>query len=154
MTTIPVFIKPQRIIRKIFIHCSASDNPSHDHVDVIKRWHMSPDPKDPSKPWSDIGYHYYIQKTGDVQLGRPLERIPTGQKGFNAGTIAICVGGLEKSKFTQAQFQSLYAMCLQINNALTSVTFHGHCEVSKKACPVFDYKKILGLNNRGEMGPE
>ena len=31
------------------------------------------------------------------------------------------------------------------------VTFHGHCEVAAKACPVFPYKAVLGLDAHGEM---
>ena len=30
------------------------------------------------------------------------------------------------------------------------MTFHGHCEVSDKDCPVFNYREILGLNDFGQ----
>ena len=137
-----LFTKPKRAIRKVFIHCSASDNPEHDDVKVIAKWHKL-------RAMNGVGYHYYIQKDGTIQKGRDLERIPAAQAGHNTATIAICLGGLEK--FTEAQFKSLVTLCRLIHGAIPTVTFHGHCEVSKKACPVFDYRRVLGLNAEGQF---
>lgn len=144
--------KPARKVTKVFIHCSASDNPKHDDVAVMKKWHTSPDPNDPSKPWSDVGYHFFIKKDGTLQPGRPLEKTPSAQGGHNTGTIAICVHGLKKENFTTAQFQTLQMLCQEIDIAYgRQITFHGHCEVSAKACPVFDYKRLLNLDMLGHM---
>jgi len=33
-----MFKKPNRKINTVFIYCSATDNPKHDDVKVIKRW--------------------------------------------------------------------------------------------------------------------
>ncbi len=148
-----MFTKPDRLVNKVFVHCSASDNPAHDDVEVIRKWHTSPDPKDPSKPWSDIGYHFFIKKDGTLQNGRPLARIPAAQGGHNTGTIAICVSGLAKEKFTHAQFDTLIKLCLEINQAYKGdITFHGHHEVEPaKTCPVFDYKSVLNLDAFGHI---
>lgn len=147
-----MFKKPIRKVTKVYLHCSASDNPAHDDVTVMKKWHTSSDPKDPSKPWSDIGYHYFIKKDGTLQLGRPLEKIPSAQGGHNAGTIAICVHGLKKENFTTAQYQTVQLLCQAIDVAYKhQITFHGHCEVSKKACPVFAYKELLNLDMLGHI---
>lgn len=137
------FVKPKRSVDKVFIHCSASDNPKHDNVATIRKWHKE-------RGFSDIGYHFYIDKLGQRFEGRSLEIIPAAQKGHNTGSIAICLGGLEQ--FSELQFGSLKALCKQIKAALPKVTFHGHCEVEKnKTCPVFDYRKILGLDSSGNI---
>ena len=34
----------------------------------------------------------------------------------------------------------------------TNITFHGHCEVSNKTCPVFNYKNVLNLDSLGNIG--
>jgi len=134
------FKKPNRFVNRVFLHCSASDNPKHDNVKTMTEWHLQ-------RGFSTIGYHYFISKDGMIHTGRNIEVKPAAQEGHNTGTIAICLHGLEKDKFTQAQFQSLKSLCKQINDAYKGkITFHGHCEVSNKACPVFDYKSILGLN--------
>lgn len=142
MTT---FVKPNRWVNRVFLHCSASDNPAHDDVSVMRQWHLA-------RGWSDVGYHYFIQKNGNIQVGRPIEKTPAAQAGNNKGTIAICLHGLEESKFTIEQFHAVFDFCRQINVAYGgNITFHGHREVAAKACPVFDYKRVLSLDSKGYM---
>ncbi len=132
------YSKPKRAIDRVFIHCSASDNPKHDNVETIRQWHKE-------RGWSDIGYHFYIDKLGQRFKGRDIEKIPAAQVGHNKGSIAICLGGL--NNFTELQKGSLVILCEQINKAHNGdITFHGHCEVSPKTCPNFDYKTLLKLN--------
>lgn len=146
-----MFTKPSRFVDRVFVHCSASDNASHDNVATMRRWHT--DPKPAGRGWSDCGYHLFIRKSGQLEAGRPLEKTPAAQGGNNTGTIAICLHGLDKPKFTDAQFDTLRALCLEINNAYGgAVTFHGHREVAAKACPVFDYQDVLKLDRFGRLG--
>ena len=140
------FEKPDRAVDRVFVHCSASDRPEHDDVEVIRGWHVN------DKHWNDIGYHFFIKKDGTIQPGRDLETSPAAQMGHNTGTIAICLHGLVIEKFAKAQFKSVIELCKEINSAYQGmVSFHGHCEVSSKSCPVFPYKEVLGLDNHGSM---
>lgn len=140
------FKKPRRKVDRVFIHCSASDHVNHDNVATMRRWHLA-------RGWSDVGYHYFIRKDGTVEEGRPIRRVPSAQRGHNSGTIAICLHGLKKNRFTEKQFDSLRTLCSSINHAYKrDITFHGHKEVSNKSCPVFDYKSVLGLGKYGYMG--
>ena len=144
--TVNEFKRPRRRVDRVFIHCSASDIPAHDSVDVIRRWHLE-------RGFSDIGYHFFIHKNGKISVGRDLERTPAAQYGHNLRTIAICLHGFKKEKFTQAQYRTLQRLCSWINTAyLGQVSFHGHCEVSAKACPVIDYKEVLKLDAYGSLG--
>lgn len=139
------FKKPKRSVTKVFIHCSASDRPSHDNAGTIHQWHLQ-------RGWSGIGYHFFIKKNGILQRARDLERVPAAQAGHNIRSIAICLHGLKKDKFTDAQFETLRKLCNAINKEYGQrITFHGHCEVSSKSCPVFDYKKVLGLDKKGRL---
>ncbi len=131
-----MFKKPKRAVGKVFIHCSASDNEAHDNIETIRSWHKA-------RGFADIGYHYYINKQGVVFVARDIEKIPAAQAGHNKGSIAICLGGL--NHFSQEQFYSLKKLCAEIKALMPKVTFHGHCEVSSKTCPNFDYKKVLGI---------
>ena len=140
------FTKPERYMNRVFVHCSASDNPDHDDIEVMRRWHVE------ENGWSDVGYHYFIRKSGRVEAGRSLERIPAAQGGHNPGTIAICLHGLKIEKFSVRQFKALSRLCMEINETYEhQLTFHGHCEVSNKSCPVFDYGRVLGLDDSGLM---
>ena len=140
-----MFLRPSRKVNKTFIHCSASDNPDHDDVDVIRQWHLD-------KGWSDIGYHFFIRKDGTIECGRDLEKTPAAQKGYNTGSIAICVHGLLINLFTKEQFEALRKLCKCINLCYTDMTFHGHNEVNpNKTCPVFNVKEVLKLDEQGHM---
>ena len=58
----------------------------------------------------------------------------------------------EGGAFTPAQFDALRDLCVQINAAYDGkVTFHGHQEVANRACPVFDYRRELGLSAQGYL---
>lgn len=140
---------PSREIARVFIHCSASDNQNHDNIQTIREWHLG-------RGWGDVGYHFFIDKTGNIYQGRPLELAPAAQRGHNEGSIAICLSGLRN--FWDAQFNSLQQLCILLNSLYPNtwtedyLTFHGHNEVSAKECPVFDYKKILALSPEGKLG--
>ena len=139
------FKAPKRPVNRVFIHCSASDRPEDDKASVIRDWHLK-------RGFATIGYHAYIRKDGTVEKGRDLEAVPAAQEGNNSKTIAICLGGLKKEKFTEAQFEALRDLCNQIHEQLPLVTFHGHCEVnSGKTCPVFSYREVLGLDSKGRL---
>lgn len=142
------FQPPSRNVHTVFVHCSASDRANHDDVSVMRQWHVNRNP-----PWNDVGYHYFITKAGHIQTGRPVANIPAAQTGHNTGTIAICLHGLKEELFTQKQFESLVALCQSIDAAYPNqrIRFRGHREVSTKACPVFKYKVVLGLDASGHM---
>lgn len=133
-----------RLVDTVFIHCSASDNPKHDDISVMTIWHLE-------RGFNGVGYHYFIKKDGTIQIGRDLERPSAAQKGYNSHSIAICLHGLKKNKFTEAQFKSLRELCMDINKDYKGLMrFRGHCEVNEhKTCPVFDYKKVLNLDKNG-----
>lgn len=137
------FIAPRRKIEKVYIHCSAASRKNIDAKEV-HRWHRK-------RGWSCIGYHYFIKSDAKTEIGRDINRTPAGQAGHNSKTIAICVNGLWESDFTKTQLKELVRLCKEIKAQIPGVTFHGHCEVSPKACPVFDYKAVLGLDAKGRM---
>ena len=67
--------------------------------------------------WSDVGYHYFITKAGEIQEGRPVRRVPAAQRGHNPGSIAICCHGLKIEKFTNKQYNAVYYLCRAIKDA-------------------------------------
>ena len=146
MFTSKLFTRPEREVDRVFLHCSASDNPEHDRIDVVRGWHVD------GKGWADVGYHYFIRRDGTLEVGRTLERTPAGQAGHNTATIAICLHGLTQERFTKAQYRTLIDLARAMDDACAGMlSFHGHCEVSSKSCPVFPYRAVLGLDSHGAM---
>lgn len=139
------FQRPERPCFETFLHCSASSYPEHDDITVINQWHLD-------KGFSGVGYHFFIKFNGELQIGRTLEKQPAAQAGNNTGTIAICLHGLKAEDFTQEQFETLKKLCNQINDAYNdSMVFRGHCEVDNRDCPVFNYQKVLNLDEHGKI---
>ena len=61
----------------------------------------------------------------------------------------MCLDGLYVEQFNAMQFETLHTLVKGIENAFGpgTLTWHGHCEVSAKACPVFDYRGELGIGH-------
>lgn len=141
-------VLPARPVHTVFLHCSASNRPEHDDVTVMRSWHLQ-------RGWSDVGYHAFVTMAGVIQPGRPLEVVPAAQEGHNTGSIAICAHGLNRDDFTPAQLRAVHTLCMRLRDQYAArgikLRFRGHCEVSAKACPVFDYRSLLGLDPDGHM---
>jgi len=143
---------PKRRVHRLFVHCSAADNTGARFEGValaktIDSWHRL-------RRFECIGYHYVIDKKGQLITARNPERTPAAQRGHNTGTLAVCLHGLRKSMFTKAQFDTLRQFVAALiddvhRRKLPEMTVHGHCEVAAKACPVFDYRRVLGLDKYG-----
>lgn len=146
------FKMPERKVTKVFLHCSAWNGKAigQQLAETINDWHLA-------NGWAGIGYHFVIDHAGTVCTGRPLTETPAAQLGpdrkGNVGTIAIMTNGLWE--FTEATLQSTYMLCKAIDDAYKlankPVTFHGHCEIDPKPCPVYDYGNLLGLDVHGNF---
>jgi N-acetylmuramoyl-L-alanine amidase len=130
----------------IFIHCTATrpnwwDGATpQEKVEEVRNWHVQ------DNGWSDIGYHWLIDRDGTVVQGRPETRQGAHAKGHNRDTLAVSLFGGHGSNasdnfadhFTPAQDAALRALIegMQARHP-TLVTVRGHNEVSNKACPGF-----------------
>jgi N-acetylmuramoyl-L-alanine amidase len=85
--------------------------------------------------WSDLGYHFVIVPSGRVFLGRPPSALGAHVKGWNRGTLAICLAGdFDLHPPTPAALQSLSV----VRNELVpqaGLPLVGHCDLAPKRCP-------------------
>ena len=78
-------------VREIIIHCSATPpgwmagRSAADKVAAIRRWHIE------DRGWSDIGYHWVIDRDGTLVRGRPETVVGAHTQGHNTGSIGICL---------------------------------------------------------------
>ena len=128
-----------RTIDKIIIHCSATLPGQRVDVETITRWHKQ-------RGFKTIGYHFFIDRSGTIHAGRPLEQQGAHCKGQNAHSIGICYeGGLNKEgkpydTRTIMQRIAMKELVAQLQERFTEATVHGHREFANKACPCFDVK--------------
>lgn len=135
-----------RPLNEIIVHCTATraewmkDKPANAKVDAVKEWHLN-------RGWSDIGYHYLIDRDGTLATGRPLEKVGAHVKGHNTGSIGISLfGGHGSSEndafsdnYTSQQEAALLKLLRDLREKYPSITtVSGHNQYAAKACPGFN----------------
>ena len=121
------------------VHCSDSDNPEHDNIDAIKRWHLD-------RGFDDVGYHYFIKKSGEIQVGRALEIVGAHAEGFNSESVGICLSG--NRNFTEDQMMSaaklIDSLYLFLPNLKKKFGILPHRFFNaNKTCPNFELSRIF-----------
>lgn len=144
-----------RQVDEIIVHCSATrpewmaGQSLAAKAHEIRVWHLA-------NGWSDIGYHWMIDRDGSVLPGRPEGVAGAHVKNRNARTIGVClIGGFGSSAndcfsehFTPAQDAALRALIAQIEDRHAVKKVSGHNDYAGKACPGF--RVARWLDGRGE----
>ena len=105
----------------------------------LRRWHMQ------DRGWSDIGYHWVIDRDGEFMPGRAETTIGAGVLGHNNGVIHICLlggyGAAEtdqfRDHFTAEQARCVLSLIGNIAGRTRITRISGHNEWAAKACPGF-----------------
>lgn len=134
-----------RTINKIIVHCTAG-NINNSAQDIV--WfHTGPKSKG-CKGWSAPGYHFFIDKDGNITQIWPLEKISNGVVGHNRDSINIVyAGGVDQDTFkipmdtrTHAQKVALVKLLKSLRKIYPSAKIYGHRDFAAKPCPCFDAK--------------
>ncbi|PMH45964.1 hypothetical protein BCU68_09215 [Vibrio sp. 10N.286.49.B3] len=138
-------------IQWVTVHCSATPASRDIGVKEIRAWHVN------ERHWRDIGYHFVITRSGEVQLGRPLNQTGAHVRGHNRANLGIClVGGVDEQlkaqdNFTTEQKEALWQLLTQLmaQHQLSHTQIKGHRDWSAaKACPSFDVQRFLVTHNK------
>ena len=138
--------KSKRTITEIIVHCTATPEGKDYTVDDIRKWHTAKPPQ--GRGWSDIGYHYVIDRKGHILPGRDVDTIGAHCEGHNAHSIGVVyIGGLSaldgkpKDTRTLSQKASLIRCLTELKSIYPQAKIYGHCDFTKsKPCPCFDAK--------------
>lgn len=136
-------------INKVTIHVTASDGT----LESIRRAHIA-------QGWSDIGYHWLVDKKGNIFAGRPESKTGAHVGGHNTGNIGIsCItrGSDTESDapygkyLTAAQMVSLETITADVlyrhNLSIDAVYGHNDFPGVAKACPCFKVRKSSHFKN-------
>jgi N-acetylmuramoyl-L-alanine amidase len=135
-----------RDIKNIVIHCTAT--PLSTTVESIKRYwreHLG---------WKNPGYHFLIEKNGNVQYLHDIEKVANGVRGHNQNSIHIAyIGGVDKNQRaidnrTRQQCISMLLLVNEFHEMFPEADIKGHRDFSgvAKDCPSFDVKKWISAN--------
>jgi N-acetylmuramoyl-L-alanine amidase len=131
-------IRPLSAIKKVILHCSdTSDQNNSITVDWIRRVHKT------EKGFDDVGYHFFIRRSGQIEIGRPLEYVGAHCAGENFDSIGVCMAG--RKEFTREQFEAVRFLADQFREefCLTTLQWFTHNHYNpNKLCPGFSNEKL------------
>lgn len=143
-----------RPITRIVVHCSDSHWGS---LQAITQWHMERGLTDSE---GNCGYHFIIlngyptatslrvsdgyvaDQDGQIVAGRPVEYTGAHCKGWNTGSVGICLIG--KTMFSEKQIKALLNLCaeMMVEHNILWYNVQGHREyweskdqTPPKSCP-------------------
>lgn len=128
------------MINKIVIHCADTFADMDIGAKEIDQWHRQ-------RGWSQIGYHYVIRRSGEIEKGRPENKPGAHVAGHNTGSIGVClVGGKARGRenpcnFTRQQWAALENLVRILTLEYPQAEVLGHTDLdSSKTCPTFNIK--------------
>lgn len=128
-------------MKTVVIHCSDTETGT---AEAIHDYHIK------HNGWDGIGYHYVIDRDGNIINGRPEYWTGAHVKGHNVGTLGICLIGV--NTFTIDQLNSLKDLIDDIHIRYEYIDIKGHYELdTKKTCPNIDMKKLRDFLNTGKL---
>ena len=128
--------------RYIVIHCAATRPEQDIGVKEIRKWHLA-------RKFKDVGYHFVIRRSGEVERGRAIDEVGAHVVGYNHCSIGIClVGGIDEDlrpadNFTPVQMRALGELLAHLTAVYPSAIVVGHRDFNgvAKACPCFNAGK-------------
>ena len=130
-------LKPRKSTHFIILHHSEVSSP-HTAAD-IHRWHQN-------KGWAGIGYHFFIDKSGKIHVGRPIYCVGAHTYGHNHESIGICLeGDFNKEQPTEAQEKATVMLLYRLGHLYPDAKICRHSDFNKsKNCPgkFFPFEKL------------
>lgn len=128
----------------IVVHCSNTKPRQKVDKAFVERVH-----RQKGRLW--IGYHYVIDRKGNIETGRALDQVGAHAPGFDAQSIGICLaGGMDQAgnradNFTAEQRESLLQLIAALHLKFPQAIALGHRDLphANTECPSFDVKQFL-----------
>lgn len=106
----------------------------------IHWWHIC-------RGYSGIGYHYFVNKQGEIYKGRPDNVIGAHAKGYNSTSIGICFeGAFTKETMPEAQVQAGKELVAYLKKKYNINKVKKHKDLMATDCPgsLFPFEEIVG----------
>jgi len=100
-------------------------------LDAIRRAHLR-------RGWGDIGYHFAVDRAGNVWEGRPLTYQGAHVKDYNENNLGIvCLGNFDRQHPTEAQLAALrrHVRLVMGTYSVRTGRLRTHQEWAPTACP-------------------
>lgn len=115
---------------RIILHHAAATNCTADDID---RWHKG-------NGWTCIGYHFFVNKKGEIYRGRKEDTVGAHAGNNNTDSIGICAeGNFENETMSEAQKEALKELVAYLKNKYGISKVQRHKDVNSTACPGKNY---------------
>jgi N-acetyl-anhydromuramyl-L-alanine amidase AmpD len=129
---------------RIILHHAAATNCTVEDVD---RWHKG-------NGWTCIGYHFFVNKKGEVYRGRKENTVGAHAYGSNTDSIGICAeGNFEKETMPEAQKKAIQELVAYLKDKYGISKVQKHRDVNATACPGKNYPFDEIVNYTEEKKP-
>lgn len=135
--------KIKRNVNRLVFHCTATSQNAT--VTAIQRYWKE------SLKWKNPGYHIIVKPDGSWTQLSDFNNVTNGVAGINSTSIHISyIGGIGTNgraldNRTENQKEIFETVWRAFNAKLPKLTYHGHYEFSKKACPSFNVENWINL---------
>ena len=145
-------MKPMKEVLYLVVHCTSTRLSQRVTVDDIDRWHKA-------RNFAMIGYHWYLDRDGNIFPGRPEQYAGAHVKHYNEHSIGICYeGGIDdKGHYadtrTPEQKAALWFLLKDLKEAYPQAKIVGHRDFPNvhKLCPLFDCQKEYATLNEMKL---
>lgn len=128
----------------LVVHCSFTKPRQQVNKAFIERVHRLK-----GRLW--IGYHYVVDRKGNIETGRELDQVGGHAPGFDNQSIGICLaGGADQDgnradNFTKDQRESLLQLIAVLHLKFPQAIVVGHRDLpnANTECPSFDVQSFL-----------
>lgn len=106
----------------------------------IHAWHIA-------NGWSGFGYHFFINKKGEIFRGRPENVIGAHAKGHNSNSIGICFeGAYNKQIMPEEQIKAGQELISYLKKKYNIFSIKKHSDLCETDCPgsKFPFDRIVG----------
>ena len=115
---------------RIILHHAAATSCT---VEDIDRWHKD-------NGWTCIGYHFFVNKKGEVYRGRKENTVGAHAGDNNTDSIGVCAeGNFEKETMPEAQKEALKELVAYLKDKYGISKVQKHKDVNATACPGKNY---------------
>lgn len=115
---------------RIILHHAAANSCTVEDVD---RWHKN-------NGWCKIGYHFFVDKQGNIFRGREEDKVGSHAYGSNYNSIGICAeGDYTYETMPEAQKNALKELVAYLKEKYNINVVQGHRDVCATSCPGDNY---------------
>jgi len=124
----------------IVIHSTHTKPNSNINIRTVDEWHRK-------RGLLKVGYHYFIKRGGQIEVGRNTNDIGAHIKEHDSNSVSVCLAGglntrgIVAPDYTEEQLESLFVLIKTLKYMYSGAQVVGHRDLSETDCPSFDVKE-------------